>query len=78
MVSEAQQRASLAYKNRQLEFNAAAYREKQLGYAKKSFRIYYAMNDEYRLNQIRRAKDRYYYDNSTDQFLKSIRNLFKN
>jgi len=77
MVTEAQQRASLAYRNRQLELDPKAFRERQLGYAKKSFRIYYALNDEYRLNQIRRASVRYYYDNSKDQFLKSIRNLFK-
>jgi len=77
MATEAQQRASLAYRTRQLEIDPKGFRERQLGYAKKSFRIYYALNAEYRLNQIRRSSERYYYNNSNDQFLKSIRNLFK-
>ena len=78
MVTEAQQRASLAYKNRQMLLNADAFKEKQREYARKSFKLYYFANDQYRLNQIKRASDRYYYDNSKDQFLKSVRLLFKN
>jgi len=74
---DSNRRATLAYKARQEATNPVEFAERQRGYARKCFRKYYATNTEYRVRHLQEAKDKYYYDNSTDRFLLCVRLLFQ-
>lgn len=73
---ESKRKASQAYRQRQLATNPIEYAERQRGYARKCFRIYYYTNKEYRERHKKEAREKAYYDNSNNQFLLVLRKLF--
>jgi hypothetical protein len=73
---ESRRKASQEYRERQLALNKEEYKERQRGYARKCFRIYYYTNDDYREKHKKEAREKAYYDNSKNQFLLVLRNLF--
>lgn len=76
MVTEAQKRATKAYRERiKGTEQGEILRQKQNEYSRKAEKKRYDTNEEFRLNKIKIGCDKNYY-NSPDQILKSVRKLF--
>lgn len=73
---ESARKASADYRARQLAENPQQFIERQRGYARKCFKVYYHTNEEYRIRHLNRAKEKAYYDNSDDKFFLAIRRLY--
>jgi vacuolar-type H+-ATPase subunit C/Vma6 len=76
MITEAQKRASKAYRERiKGTERGEELRLKQNEYSRKAGKKRYNNDEEYRLNKIKAGCDKGYYNNP-DQILKSVRKLF--
>jgi hypothetical protein len=77
-VSEAQKRATAAYRARlKGTEKGEILAEKCRGYARKSFNKLYRENEEFRKAHLIDCNQRAYYLNDNDQFLRAIRKLYR-